>query len=118
MRSLSPRNSGSPIARREEKPRSTSAIALAQAQVSHHLSRRLPYYLVPEEAHQIIDAAASGRDHLFFRLLWETGVRVSEAIALRLGDVNREGIRVLGKGGVERVVFVQEGLVSAILFYA
>ena len=28
------------------------------------------------------------------------------------------GIRVLGKGNVERVVFVQDGLVSAILFYA
>ncbi len=35
-----------------------------------------------------------------------------------LGDVGREGVRVLGKGSVERVVFVQDGLVSAILFYA
>ena len=30
----------------------------------------------------------------------------------------RQGIRVLGKGRVERVVFVQDGLVSAIPFYA
>ncbi len=100
------------------RPRSNSKIALARAQVSRHLSRRLPYYLTPEEAHQIIDAAANERDRLFLQLLWQSGARVSEAIALRLSDVNREGIRVLGKGGVERVVFVQEGLVSAILFYA
>ena len=44
------------------------------------------------------------------RLLWETGARVSEAIALELGDVSRDGIRLLGKGVVERVVFVQDSL--------
>lgn len=82
------------------------------------MSRRLPYYLTPEEAHQLIDAAENERDRLFLRLLWETGARVSEAISLRLGDVGRDGIRVRGKGDVERVVFVQEGLVAAILFYA
>ena len=117
MRSLARREISSPITRREEKPKSASQITLARAHTSRHLSRRLPYYLTPEEVHQIIDAAANERDHLFLRLLWETGARVSEAIALRLGDVGREGIRVLGKGGVERVVFVQDGLVSAILFY-
>ena len=41
------------------KNRSTSSIALGCAHVSRHLSRRLPYYLLPEEAHQLIDAAKS-----------------------------------------------------------
>jgi len=97
---------------------SPSGIALAKARVSRHLSRRLPYYLTPEEAHQLIDAAGNERDRLFLRLLWETGVRVSEAVNIKLADVGRDGIRILGKGGVERVVFVHDGLVSAILFYA
>ena len=68
----------------------TSSLALARAQVSHQLSRRLPYYLAPQEAHQLIDAPTiikNERDRLFIRLLWETGVRVSEAIRLRLQDV-------------------------------
>ena len=43
---------------------------------------------------------------------------MSEAINVKLVNVGREGIRVLGKGGVERVVFVQDSLVAAILFYA
>ena len=64
----------------------------------------------------LMEFATNERDRLFLRLLWETGVRISEAVALRLGDVSRAGLRVLGKGSVERVVFVQEGLVSATLF--
>ena len=98
--------------------RSTATVALARSHVSKHLSRRLPYYLTPEEAHQLIDAAKNERDHMLLRMLWETGVRISEAIRIKLGDVSRDGVRVLGKGNVERVVFVQDGLVAAILFYA
>ena len=106
------------LARRQRGSKTTPVLTLARVQVSRQLSRRLPYYLTPEEAHQLIDAAENERDRLFLRLLWETGARVSEAISLRLGDVGRDGIRVRGKGDVERVVFVQEGLVAAILFYA
>ena len=95
-----------------------SSIAIVRQRVSHHLSRRLPYYLTPEEAHSLIESTETQRDHLFLELLWGTGVRVSEAIALRLASVGRDGIRVLGKGGTERVVYVQQGLVSAILFHA
>ena len=95
-----------------------SALTLAKAQISQHLSRRLPYYITSDEAHQLIGAGANDRDRLFLRLLWETGLRVGEAINVKLVDVGREGIRVLGKGGVERVVFVQDSLVAAILFYA
>ncbi len=106
------------LSSRATKPRSKNRSSLARAHISKQLSRRLPYHLTPEEAHKLIDAAGNERDELFIRLLWQTGVRVSEAISLRLSDVGRDGLRVLGKGQVERVVFVQHGLVSAILFYA
>ena len=66
----------------------------------------------------IIEAAENERDRLLLRLMWETGARVSEAIAITLVDISRAGIRVLGKGSVERVIFVQGSLVAAILFYA
>jgi len=96
----------------------SSSIALALSRVSRHLSRRLPYYLTPEEVHAISAAMKNDRDRLLVRILWETGLRVSEAIGVTLGDVGRDGIRVLGKGRKERVVFVLEGLISSILFYA
>ena len=118
MKGLRRRDISSPTRGTQGKPKSTSAVALARAQVSRHLSRRLPYYLTPEEAHALVDSAENERDHLLLRLLWETGTRISEAIRVRLGDVGRHGIRVLGKGDVERVVFVQDGLVSTILFNA
>ena len=98
--------------------RETGTIARAKGLVSRQLSRSFPFYLTPEEAHKLTDATENERDCLLLRLLWETGCRVSEAIAVRLEDVGREGIRVLGKGRVERVVFVQDSLVSAILFQA
>lgn len=103
---------------RKDSSNSTSQIPIARAQVFRHLSRRLPYYLIPEEFHQIIEAATNDRDRLFLRVLWETGARVSEAIAIKLADVGREGIRILGKGRRERVVFVQDGLVASILLWA
>ena len=98
--------------------RNNPLIPKAKGLVAQHLSRRLPYYLPPDEAHPIIDACQNQRDCLLVRVLWETGARVSEAVRLKLEDVGRQGIRVLGKGGRERVVFVQDSLVSAILFYA
>jgi len=62
--------------------------------------------------------AGDERDMLFLRILWETGVRVAEAIRIQLAGLSRVGIRVLEKGSVERVVFVQPSLVTAILVYA
>jgi len=49
------------------KPESGSQITVARAQVSRHLSRRLPYYLIPGEAHQLINAAENERDRLFLK---------------------------------------------------
>ena len=95
-----------------------SRVALVRTQVSRQLSRHLPYYLTPEEAHQIIEAVENERDRLLLRILWEAGVRVSEAISIKLGDVGRDGIRVVGKGGSDRMVYLQDGLVSSILFLA
>ena len=98
--------------------RDRSIMVRAKGLVSNSLSRRLPYYLTPDEVHKLIDAADNERDRLFLRTLWETGARISEAIRIRLEDVARDGVRVVGKGNVERVIFVQDGLVSAILFHA
>ena len=97
----SPRRGLSGLTEKSRWPR-VGTIALDRRQVSRHLSRRHPYYLTQGEAHALIDAADNKRDRLVMRLLWETGVRVSEAITVNVGDVGRDGIRVLGKGSAKR----------------
>ena len=45
-------------------------------------------------------------------------MRVSEAVALRLSDVGRPGLRSFGKESMERVVLIQDDLANEILSYA
>ncbi|MDQ3689402.1 MAG: tyrosine-type recombinase/integrase, partial [Chloroflexota bacterium] len=50
-------------------------------------------------------AAAAERDRAVVLLLLDTGLRVSEVVGIRLGDLRPDGsIKVLGKGAAERIV--------------
>lgn len=46
-------------------------------------SMEVSAYLSPEEAHDIIEACQNFRDKLILRVMWETGGRVSEVLALK-----------------------------------
>ncbi|WP_246481873.1 site-specific tyrosine recombinase XerD [Chlamydiifrater volucris] len=50
------------------------------------------------------DSYCSARDRAILYLMYSTGIRVSELCNLKLGDVNDEFIRVLGKGSKSRLV--------------
>lgn len=73
--------------------------------------RRAPTYLEPEEARAVIAAidhrAKNGnRDHALLVFLYNTGARVSEALAVRACDLRLERprqVRLLGKGRKERI---------------
>jgi integrase/recombinase XerD len=74
-------------------------------------AKRLPRALSPAETERLIDAATgttprSLRDRALVELLYGAGLRVSEAVGLDKGGVDIEGrvVRVLGKGGKERLV--------------
>jgi integrase/recombinase XerD len=73
--------------------------------------RRLPRTLSPGEAERLIGAATGTaprtlRDRALVELLYGAGVRVSEAVGLEKGgvDLDERLVRVLGKGGKERIV--------------
>lgn len=51
-----------------------------------------PEGLAPDEILAIIDAAGSERDRLLLRVLWATGARISEALALRPMDARRDSL--------------------------
>jgi site-specific recombinase XerD len=74
-------------------------------------AKRLPRALSPSEMERLIDAAAgtsprSLRDHALVELLYGAGLRVSEAVGLEKGAVDLDDrlVRVIGKGGKERLV--------------
>jgi integrase/recombinase XerC len=79
------------------------------------VKRTLPRFLTVDETFRVMDAPKEDgaraeplrlRDAAMLELLYGAGVRVSELAGLRLNDVERsqQRVRVLGKGGKERIV--------------
>jgi len=86
---------------------------------SPRLGRSLPKSMTEAEVEALLQAPdsradAGMRDRAMLELLYATGLRVSELVGLRMDQVNlRQGVvRVLGKGGKERLVPLGEEAVS------
>jgi integrase/recombinase XerD len=86
--------------------------------------RRLPRTLSPGEAERLIEAANGTtpralRDGALVELLYGAGLRVSEAVGLERGgaDLERRIVRVMGKGGKERIVPIGRAAVDALRRY-
>jgi integrase/recombinase XerC len=87
-------------------------------------ARRLPSFLPKDESKQFLDrppapSVAGRRDHALLELLYATGIRVAECCGLDCADLDRsEGtVRVLGKGGKERIVPVGDLALASIDAY-
>lgn len=65
------------------------------------------------------DPELGWRDYTLFELIYSSGMRISEAVALDVNSFNEDegSIRVFGKRGKERVVFVGEEAESALRRY-
>lgn len=69
-----------------------------------------------DQARLLIDAAPA-EYRIVLECLLDTGLRLSEAVGLRVGDVGEGHLRVLGKGGRERVVPCGVSLEAALRRY-
>jgi integrase/recombinase XerD len=81
----------------------------------------LPKALTEAEVQALLDAvvgddAVARRDRAMLEVLYGTGVRISELVGLRLGDVDLESalLRAFGKGSKERIVPLGRHAVSAL----
>ena len=83
------------------------------------IDKKAPIYLTQDEMQALIDTAMSPRDNLIVKMLYATGVRVSELVNIRKQDIDldRNTIKVFGKGAKERVVLLPEVLKSQLEAY-
>lgn len=89
------------------------------------IGRSLPNALTEDEVVRILDAPMavdtpeSRRDKAMLELLYATGMRVTELVSLKLGDVNLSGgfVRCIGKGNKERLIPFHEQAMDALEFY-
>ncbi|MEC4675447.1 MAG: site-specific tyrosine recombinase XerD [Nitrospirota bacterium] len=84
---------------------------------------RLPKALSVSEVKDLLGTKLTGRtvlrDSSMIELLYSSGLRVSELVAIKLGDINFDAgfIRVIGKGEKERVVPVNHRAIEKIKMY-
>jgi integrase/recombinase XerC len=90
------------------------------------LKRRLPRPLSPDDAARVMEEAGEhevewlgARDAALLTLLYGAGLRISEALSLKRGDIPLgEAITIMGKGRKERLVPVLPLLREAVDHYA
>ena len=96
----------------------------ARLQTPRH-PQPLPRVLDVEEIEKVLrgvplEGALAERDLALFELLYGCGLRASEAVTLRLADIDLEGglVRCIGKGDKERVVPLGSYAAAAVGRYA
>lgn len=92
----------------------TQGITLSLHLTRPRLDKKLPEYLSIDEIIHILDEVPHDelstkkpyRDKAVFELLYATGMRCSELVRIRFGDIDfdQKIIRILGKGNKERLV--------------
>ncbi len=92
---------------------------------SPRVKKYLPRAITQEQVENLLDSASKKqtprglRDRAILELLYATGMRVSELVALNVGDVDvaSASVRCFGKGGKERVIPIYERAVQAVDAY-
>ena len=86
--------------------------------------QRLPFHLDIDQATVLMEAPTAQekhvlRDRAVLELLYSSGLRVSELTGLDIGDLDLSGgmVRVMGKGGKERIVPVGSRAILAVRKY-
>ena len=86
--------------------------------------KRLPKYLDVEQIEQLFTNCDSStllgsRDRAILEMLYSTGIRVSELVALNIADIDLGSsvLHVRGKGKKERVIPIGPGAVKAVIHY-
>ena len=94
----------------------SSAPALVPRSISRVARAEIPKYLTKVDVGRLMAACGRARDRLILRVLWETGVRVSELLALSSESIDFAGetlrVATLKRRGHARVVPLRPALLG------
>lgn len=115
------------------KKKSTSTVALVKAALKFHyddllkknivdfktpkISKKLPVVLTKEEIKKIIKAAPTEKSKLMIKLIYSSGIRLSECINLKINDLELEekiGWVRAGKGKKDRMFILSDNVIEGI----
>lgn len=104
---------------RREGRVATSPLRLVTGPRRH---RRLPGALTPDAIASLLaapplDSPAGLRDRTMFEIFYAGGLRVSELIGLKVGQIGDDEVRVRGKGGKDRLVLIGAQAVAVLRRY-
>lgn len=83
------------------------------------MGRALPRALSKEEVERLISSASDSRERAIVEFIYATGVRVGELVSLNWSDIDwgNEIVRIVGKGGKERIVPIGSKALEALKAY-
>ena len=82
--------------------------------------KTLPEYLTLEESLHLLESVGGKypeRDYCILTLFLNCGLRISELIALNLSDIQGDTLRVTGKGGKTRILYLNDACKEALRAY-
>lgn len=82
--------------------------------------KAMPKYLTLEETNSLLNNIQSDfyeRDYCILTLFLNCGMRLAELITIDLGDFRDDTIRIMGKGGKERLVYLNDACKDALTHY-
>jgi len=87
---------------------------------SPKLPKTLPKYLTLEESVELlgaVDGNNAERDYCILTLFLNCGLRISELIGININDIQGDALRVFGKGGKSRIVYLNDACQDALKDY-
>lgn len=84
------------------------------------MKKRMPKYLTLEQSIELLNNAQSGfaeRDYCIILLFLSCGMRLSELAGIDIKDINKDTLRIIGKGNKERFVYLNDACITAVNDY-
>ena len=82
--------------------------------------KTLPKYLTETESHELLNNIQSNfyeRDFCIITMFLNCGMRLAELVSINMGDFRDDTIRITGKGGKERLIYLNEACINALEHY-